>query len=127
MSEEKYPKNFQAILDWCQENRPDLKPVVEAERNNDGFILLMTVGFEAGRRFQFQNPGFPFTDPSGYCFTEHAAPAAKESLDALREVAFRLKLLLDDPRPSNTYWQTAYADEMRFITEFWKREQEKKV
>lgn len=58
-SETKNPKNLQAILDWCQKNRPDLHAVVEAEKNNDGFILLMTVGFEAGRQFQIDNPNHP--------------------------------------------------------------------
>lgn len=60
------PKNLQAILDWCAEHRPDLRPVVEAEKNNDGFILLMTVGFEAGRVFQAKNPDFPLNQAHLY-------------------------------------------------------------
>jgi len=52
----KTPKNLQAVLDWCDAHRPDLKPVIEHERNNEGFILLMSVGFEAGRQFQASNP-----------------------------------------------------------------------
>lgn len=55
----KNPLNFQAILDWCEQYRPDLRPVVIAEKNNDAFILLMTVGFESGRHFQKNNPKFP--------------------------------------------------------------------
>ena len=62
----KTPKNLQAVLDWCETHRPDLKPVIEAERNNDGFILLMTVGFEAGRQFQASNPTFPLNQPHLY-------------------------------------------------------------
>lgn len=57
---EQVPANFKAILDWCEVNRPDLYPVVMAEKNNDGFILLMTVGFESGRLFQKHNPDYPF-------------------------------------------------------------------
>lgn len=56
---EQIPHNLKAILDWCEVNRPDLRPVVWAERNNDGFILLMTVGFEAGRTFQKESPDYP--------------------------------------------------------------------
>ena len=63
---EKTPKNLQAILDWCETHRPDLRPVVMAERNNDGFILLMMVGFESGRLFQFNNPSFPLDHPHLY-------------------------------------------------------------
>jgi hypothetical protein len=63
---EKQPKNLQAILDWCEVNRPDLRPVVWAERNNAGFILLMTVGFEAGRQFQHDNSTFPLNSPHLY-------------------------------------------------------------
>ena len=62
----KTPKNLQAVLDWCNTHCPDLKPVVEAERNNDGFILLMTLGFEAGRQFQASNPAFPLNQPQLY-------------------------------------------------------------
>lgn len=52
----KNPKNLQAILDWCAQHRPDLGAVVEAEKNNDAFIMLLTVGFEAGRQFQHDHP-----------------------------------------------------------------------
>jgi len=69
---EAQPANFKAILDWCEVNRPDLYPVVMAERNNDGFILLMTVGFEAGRTFQKNNPEYPFNQ--GYAPVEVTAP-----------------------------------------------------
>lgn len=57
--EEVIPLNLKAILDWCEKFRPDLRPIIWAERKNDGFILLMTVGFEAGRRFQKERPDFP--------------------------------------------------------------------
>ena len=60
------PKNLQAVIDWCKEHRPDLVSVVEAERNNTGFILLMTVGFESGRHFQAKNPDFPLDQPHLY-------------------------------------------------------------
>lgn len=57
--EEIVPLNLKSILDWCDKYRPDLKPVIWSERNNNGFILLVTVGFEAGRRFQHERPDFP--------------------------------------------------------------------
>jgi hypothetical protein len=69
---EKHPLNFQAILDWCEKHRPDLYPVVLAEKNNDGFILLMTVGFESGRQFQHTHPEFPLDQP--HLYLESGAP-----------------------------------------------------
>ena len=59
ITEEVIPLNLKAILDWCDKFRPDLRPIVWAERGNDGFILLMTVGFEAGRHFQKDRPDYP--------------------------------------------------------------------
>lgn len=56
--EEVVPLNLKAILDWCERFRPDLRPVVWAERNNGGFVMMMTMGFEAGRHFQKDNPDF---------------------------------------------------------------------
>ncbi len=58
-TEEVVPLNLAAILQWCDKYRPDLKAVIWAERGNNAFILLMTVGFEAGRRFQHERPDFP--------------------------------------------------------------------
>lgn len=53
------PLNMQAILDWCEENDPMMKAVVEAQRNENGFILLSAVGFETGRQYQAGMPGLP--------------------------------------------------------------------
>lgn len=63
---EAHPRNFQAILDWCEAYRPDLRPVILAEKDNNGFILLMTVGFEAGRHFQKDNPDYPMDQAHVY-------------------------------------------------------------
>lgn len=52
-------KNLQAILDWVEKNRPDCLKHVEQLVNNDGFILIMTMAFEAGRTFQKANPKAP--------------------------------------------------------------------
>lgn len=74
---------MQAILDWCEVHRPDLRPVVEAEKNNDGFILLMTIGFEAGRQFQKDHPDFPMGQPHLYL----SEPAEKPERDWIRQKA----------------------------------------
>jgi hypothetical protein len=58
-TEEVVPLNLKAILDWCEEFRPDLRPIIWAERANNGFILLATTGFEAGSKFQKDHPDFP--------------------------------------------------------------------
>lgn len=48
--------NVQAILDWCAQHRPDLGAVVEAEKANPAFVMLLEIGFEAGRQFQHAHP-----------------------------------------------------------------------
>ena len=60
------PKNLQAILDWCRMHRPDLVSTIEASRNNDAFMLLLTIGFESGRKFQHDNPAMPLDNPNSY-------------------------------------------------------------
>ncbi len=60
------PKNFQAIVDWVKEHRPDLLTFVPQIQNNNVAILMLTVGFEAGRQFQDENPGFPLNQPHLY-------------------------------------------------------------
>jgi hypothetical protein len=52
----KNKRNIQAVLDWCAQHRPDLGAVVEAEKSNTAFVLLLEIGFEAGRQFQHTNP-----------------------------------------------------------------------
>jgi hypothetical protein len=66
-----YPANFQAILDWCDLHRPDLRSTIEASYSNNGIILLLTTGFEAGRKFQHANPDWPLNQPHIY-LAEHA-------------------------------------------------------
>ncbi len=61
------PKNFQAVLDWCEKHRPDLKPKIECWKDADsGVVLLLSVGFEAGRQFQHDNPDLPLDQPHLY-------------------------------------------------------------
>ena len=60
-------QNIQAILDWANANRPDLAPMIKeilsAEmqdtRKGQAYLLLMTIGFEAGREFQHKTPTTP--------------------------------------------------------------------
>jgi hypothetical protein len=66
------PKNMVAIREWVNKNRPDLKGTLEPVFNNtapiessNGIILLLTIGFAAGREFQKSNPDLPLS-PSSY-------------------------------------------------------------
>lgn len=64
-------KRDQAILDWTQEHRPDLLPQVRKcltpERElQETIYALMSIGFEAGREFQVNNPEVPLNSPSHY-------------------------------------------------------------
>ncbi|MBU1179990.1 hypothetical protein KJ885_03530 [Patescibacteria group bacterium] len=59
-------KNFDAIKKWVEKNRPDLmqqlSPIFDGtaqRKTTDAFILLLSVGFEAGRQFQIDNPDAP--------------------------------------------------------------------
>ena len=57
-------KNIQAILDWVRGNRPDLTTQIEAivaaeargAKTGRAAVFLLTIGFEAGRKFQRENP-----------------------------------------------------------------------
>jgi len=49
-----------------------LRPVIWAERNNNGFILLMTIGFEAGRRFQKDHPDYPMDQEASPLYLNQA-------------------------------------------------------
>jgi hypothetical protein len=60
------PKNAQAIKDWIVKNRPDLALNVDMYLQQDAFILLLSIGFEAGRQFQVDNPNLPLNSPSAY-------------------------------------------------------------
>lgn len=60
-TENKAP-NVVAILDWCQRNRPDIvkdvKFLIDApdSPNQRGMLLLLVVGFAAGRLYQSEHP-----------------------------------------------------------------------
>lgn len=67
-------KNMQAILDWVREHRPDclgqLKDILAMERRGDhrgtAALLLLAIGFEAGREFQSKNQEMPLGTGNHY-------------------------------------------------------------
>ncbi len=61
----KLPANAEAIKNWILVNRKDLAPSIDALMESDQVILLTTIGFEAGRKFQQDNPTLPL-GPSSY-------------------------------------------------------------
>ncbi len=60
----KQAPNFEAILDWVDEYRRDLGPFIRqtmagARRQDascEALVLLLVVGFAAGRRYQQRHP-----------------------------------------------------------------------
>lgn len=54
------PKWVEEMLKWVEENRPTelehFKAMFESGLAPDSMILLSHVGFEAGRKFQHDNP-----------------------------------------------------------------------
>ena len=58
--------NLQAVLDWVRANRPDVlaqfeeiaRPDTRPDPRRDGFLFLITVGFQAGRQYQVDHPEF---------------------------------------------------------------------
>lgn len=54
--------NMEAILDWCRRNRPDILGDVSYlinapdSLNQRGMLLLLVVGFAAGRLYQSEHP-----------------------------------------------------------------------
>lgn len=63
---DKEPLNLAAIRKWVNTNRPDLLPQFNYLVSMDAGILLMTIGFEAGRQFQVENPKLPLNEPMYY-------------------------------------------------------------
>lgn len=65
------PRNVQAILDYCESKRPDCTESIlhvlamKGEQAN-AFILLISLGFEAGREFQKDNPKIPLGGGAHY-------------------------------------------------------------
>lgn len=61
-------RRTQSILDWCKKNRPDLEyhVVPQGRQTDDAFQLLLSVGFEAGRKFQADNPKTELDNPNVY-------------------------------------------------------------
>lgn len=62
----KLPKNAQAIKDWVEKNRPDMAHQIDAIIEDNNAVLLLTIGFEAGREFQAENPALELNRPSLY-------------------------------------------------------------
>lgn len=56
--------NRQAVLDWVQANRPDcweyfcdiMEPDGPNDAHRDALLLLITIGFAAGRQYQIDHP-----------------------------------------------------------------------
>ena len=66
------PKNIDVIQGWVNEHRPDLKVHLDSvlqgpavSKSEEATLLLLNVGFEAGRLFQKSNPDAP-DGPSAY-------------------------------------------------------------
>lgn len=62
----KEPLNLVAIRKWVNTNRPDLSYQLDGIAQADALILLMTIGFEAGRQFQVEHPNIPLNEPMYY-------------------------------------------------------------
>lgn len=66
MSNDEQAPNLAAILDWVERRRPDMlhqfREIIASERRSPGqgnaaaMMLLMTVGFQAGRQYQIDHP-----------------------------------------------------------------------
>lgn len=71
---DKNPKNIEAILKYIREKRPDCLTQIERileldkarERSGTAALLLLVLGFEAGRTFQNDNPTMPLGGGSHY-------------------------------------------------------------
>ncbi len=58
------PEHIEAIFQWCRLRRPDLLPrmkemVSDKNKFNEATRLLLGIGFEAGRCFQYINTECP--------------------------------------------------------------------
>jgi hypothetical protein len=68
------PKNIEAILKYIREKRSDCLPQVRRileldkarEKTGTAALLLLVLGFEAGREFQKDNPEMPLGGGSHY-------------------------------------------------------------
>lgn len=57
------PKNIQAIREYVQLIRPDLAKRIDEIVKEDGDILFfMQLGFEAGRKYQFETRSLVFNE-----------------------------------------------------------------
>lgn len=57
------------ILKWCKKYRPDIIQYLTPQGNptaDAAFALLLSVGFEAGRQFQANNPKTELNNPNVY-------------------------------------------------------------
>jgi len=54
--------NIEAVLTWCQKNRPDIVKDIQFlidapdSPNQRGMLLLLVVGFASGRLYQSEHP-----------------------------------------------------------------------
>jgi hypothetical protein len=65
-------KRDKTIVRWVEDNRPDLVDHIThilsapAGDSLEGIQLCMSIAFEAGRTFQFNNPSTTLHDPNIY-------------------------------------------------------------
>lgn len=70
-----FNKRDMAIRDWTRVNRPDVTRNVEAllispetNKHTEAAYALMAMAFEAGRKFQTENPKIELNNPNVYAF-----------------------------------------------------------
>ena len=59
-------KRDAAIVAWVDDHRPELTPSIQQSFENQGLRLLLSIGFEAGRRFQQENSEAELDNPNIY-------------------------------------------------------------
>lgn len=59
-----------AILDWVKAHRPDVinlfETILQDNDKNEDFYAFLAIAFEAGRKFQSDNPNLELNNPSLY-------------------------------------------------------------
>lgn len=62
----KEPLNLAAIREWVRINRPGYYTYFDNAIRIEHVIFNLTIGFEAGRQFQSDNPTIPLNEPMYY-------------------------------------------------------------
>ena len=58
------PPALRACMDWCEEHNPSMVSVLSSafmanSQGSNAIVTLVLIGFEAGRKFQLENPSVP--------------------------------------------------------------------